>query len=335
MVSLQFREFDFETAECPMTWGSGVLDDVQCSDKLDKLWLAGTPWGGVMERLIIAWSLHENGDQRRARQLLVDCYTVLLPQRAFHGDCDLVRDFREALRIVLDATWAVTCTRILIQSVAELDNLVRFIEAIPPLRSLSAKQRAAVYAIRGRLAGPDGEQWFRKAISVSPEEGKWRYLLGWIIQDRRKCLGTPSLEEYGLLSDAYRLRNNPDTVVRLARTLTDMGSKVDQMRAETLMSEAMMKWPEHPRVLTQVASIMTMIKHIPPAETFVYSRALYLRVLSVFGERAFIHFKLGALCMMHGEAQQAGWHFERAQRLNPAVAAKMSMQMAALSALSR
>lgn len=306
---------DLEGLECPATWRSSIVGPDACEDMLDKLCLAATPWTGTMERLKLAWSLHASGHRDQGRQLLVECFMSLLPYAMFHKNCDLIADYREALRCVLDATWAIMCIYQLDGGAEDVSNLEKFIAGAKRTAQMDVKQRAAVLAIRGRLSGTtEGETLLRKAVALNPQEGKWRYVLGWMLQERRKRSGKPSKEEVELLREAYRLRKNPDTILRLARTILEQGRGKE---AERLVNEALTLYPNHPRVLTNAANIMSMLTHISESERFRMMRALYLRAQDEVGERAFIHFRLANLARMQGDLLLAAKHLDAARRLNP------------------
>ncbi|XP_034246737.1 uncharacterized protein LOC117648350 [Thrips palmi] len=323
MAGSRCHEFDLRKLQCPATWGSGHQALVGAEDCLEKLCIAATPWAGVVERLKVAWSFWENSRRAEATGLLVECYMRLLPQQELHQNCDLIKDYRRALRLVLDSTWA-SMRAAVVSDKTDADYLRRFIAAVEPASQLDNKQLSAVYALRGRLTTIREEsKWFRKAIALNPEEGEWRHLLGWVIQEGRKCRGTPSSEEMKLLRDAYRLRKHPDTVLRLARSLTDCGPK-SFPEARTLVAEALQLYPDHPRVLSNVANILIRLEGLTSAG-LRQIRSLYQRTQDVVGERAFIQMKLATVCLSTGEKAQAQKHFDTAMRLNPSACAQFAV----------
>lgn len=315
-------ELDVSKLECPTSWGcgSGSLD--VCEHWRDELCLAATPWTGVLDRFKLAWSMWENSKRVEAQRLIVECYMRLLPHPVFHEGCGVLSDYRRALRVVLDSTWAVM--RILCSvDPDETDALLlqKFIASIEPLSKLDKKQKAAVYAIRGSLClsphDREDQVWFRKAIKLSPCEGEWRFMLGWSIQDDRKSLGAPSKEEISLLREAYYRRKNPDTVLGLARTLTDCGLS---QQAEDLVEEALRLYPDHPRSLTNAANILMKLHGITPT-SLSRVRGLFGRAEALVGKRAFIQLKLGWLCFLTGDERQGRRHYDTAKRLSPGACA--------------
>lgn len=317
MAGPRYHGYDLKRLQCPATWNSATLHIAVVEDSLDKLCLAATPWTNAVERFKLAWSLWRNDRQDEARRLVVESYMRMLPDPVFHEDCGLLKEYRPALRFVLDSTWAsMQAATVVGKKDAEL--LKKFIADVDSVSQLNSKQLSAVYALRARLKhGYDeaSRKWVRKAIALNPNEGEWRYLLGWMIQDERKCQGIPSNEEISLLRDGYRLRKNPDTILRLARSYTDCGpSRYPEARA--LIDEAFRLYPDHPRVLTNVANILSKLEGTG-RESLTRIRRLYERAQDIVGRKAFIQMKLGSLCQSNGEHAQAQMHFEYAVQLNP------------------
>lgn len=67
----------------------------------------------------------------------------------------MFRRSRRALRVVLDSTWAYMQAAC-VEDEKDADHLRTFIAAVEPIGQLDAKQRAAVFALRGRLATKRG-----------------------------------------------------------------------------------------------------------------------------------------------------------------------------------
>ncbi|XP_034230237.1 uncharacterized protein LOC117639027 [Thrips palmi] len=314
---LHVHQFDLKSLECPVTWGTGYAPLEACEDMLDKLCLAPTPWAEVVERYRLAWSFWQNSRLDQARTLLVECFMRLLPDPVFHRHCGIIADHRPALRLVLDSMWAAMSITTLTDN-KQVAYLREFIGDVKPLSQLGDDQRAAVCAVRGRLAsggGAEDRKWFREAIRLSPGEGEWRHLLGWVLQDARNYKGTPSAEEISLLRAAYQHRKNPDTVLRLARCVAACGPS-QRAEAEALVAEALRLFPNHPRALTNAANTLYMMRD-PGPQTAREALELYQRALVAAGERAFIHMKLGSLWSHYGDKKKARRHYKAAARLNP------------------
>lgn len=293
------------------------MSELLCEDRSDKLCLAATPWAEIVERYRLAWGLWENDRKSEARQRMAECYMRLLPHPVFHRGCELIRDYRRALRVVLDSQWADMCVSAFSAGghLSAVHRLDRFIAAVEPLRDLDKKQRAAVYAIRGFLSPGQERKWLRKAIDLSPGEGEWRHMLAFCLQSNREHPSRPSKEEMSLLREAYHLRKHPDTILRLAGSLLECGPS-HHAECEALVEEALSLFPDHPRALTHACNMLSALKGTEPA-TVCRIRCLYRRAQEVVGKRAFIELRLGELCLKLGEDTQAERHFHNAISINP------------------
>ncbi|XP_034241573.1 uncharacterized protein LOC117645465 isoform X6 [Thrips palmi] len=316
-VFLGGYELEHKHLECPANWESDYLSEEGCDDTADKLCLSPSAWTDVLERFKLAWSFWELSKKDKAREYLVECYMRLLPDPVFHKDCGLVGDYRPALRLVLDSTWAMMRVECVVDQ-HDAVNLNKFVASVQPLSKLDEKQRAAVYAIRGCLApDQDRQRWLRKSIKLSPGEGQWGYYLGWMLQEDRHGKKTPSKEELRLLRNAYKLRKDPDSILRLARSLIECGpSRLAE--AEALVEEALTLYPDHPRALTNGANLLARLRENSPA-VLRRMHHLYKRAQTIVGDRAFIHLKLAALCFMSGMKEEGDEHLNFAFDLNPSV----------------
>lgn len=305
--------------QSPFAWNSPPLMLDKCEFSKDKLFLVGTTFSEVFERAQLAYSLSCWNRRDEARAMLVHCYMYLLPDPDFGTTCSLVRDYGEALRHLLDATWAGLSVTARATPCHGVDPALRFfIGTIQPFDKMDRRQQAALHALHSRFCDEvdDSVRWLRKAINLSPDEGEWRFLLGWRLQEQRGevIAPSPTPEEVTLLRDAHRLRPTPMTIVRLAKTLADAGTR-GQEEAKQLIDEAQRTYPDNPAVLFQVVNVLPSLRErVPDADRLI--ERLLRKILAMTGESAQVRIKLAMLYMSTDQKKDSTREFDRALAAN-------------------
>ncbi|XP_034233006.1 uncharacterized protein LOC117640563 isoform X2 [Thrips palmi] len=302
----------------PFSWGWAAQPMPRCAYIADKLFQAGTDWNLAFDKLNLAYSLYTWSKRAEGRAKLVECYMLLLPGPSFNRGCPIVNDHREALRYLLDSTWASMCLVQRKQPCTGIDPvLAEFISTIKPYNTLPLEQKAAVLVMEGRFSDDEGLlRLARRAIALSPDEGEWKHMLGWKLQGQRVKQGgsVPGTEELAMLRDAVRLRRSPDTLTRLAISLADCGP-AGRTEARQLVDQALAEYPDNAAVLSQAAHVVQLLGGSVQA---VYNEVenLYTRALAVTGDCAHLRMKLGMVLQQRGKARQAKQQFQRAAAIS-------------------
>lgn len=311
--------------ETPFTWYSPVMTIESCHEVEDKLCLLGTPWAVVINRLHAAYSFFCNAAYADGRSRLVACYIQLLPSLA--DDCEIIGRHREALRHVLDASWAAMMQLEAVRTNGGMhihqDNPTwqGFIRGIKQYKKLSRAQQAAICAIRGCMANDPDD--LRKAIKLNPSEGEWRYKLGYLLEEERGLppgRHPPTSEELSTLRLGFKLMPNVDTMTRLARSVVGTGPK-GVREAVSLLEQALRLYPKHPRALFLCGCFLATFRGMlggprSEDEDDVSSVELFERCLdAVGGQCAYVLFKLGTITLQKDHSTSVDY-FDRALAVN-------------------
>ncbi|XP_034238654.1 uncharacterized protein LOC117643710 [Thrips palmi] len=309
-----------EKLSCPSLWKDKIGMPVVpmplsvASNTTDKLDLAPTPWHRVLDMISVAYAYCTHDRDDDAIALLRDCYFYILPQPFCQHECALLKEYRPAMRHVLDSFWAVMewC-----RTRSTPPMLRAFVSNITPFKKLSPDLQAAVHAIHAgvsKLQHDVSLTYLDLSIMISRREGEWHWMKG-----NNDFCGGSAVEH---LRKAHRLRPGPHTALTLAEKLP-----LDKCRAEAveLLGEALRLYPDHPYVLSHAGDVLVRVHGVTKTMVAEAERLL-LRCRAAVGDRCYLRLRLGALCKRQGGREaEAERHFEEACRLNPADAASIRL----------
>ncbi|XP_034238677.1 uncharacterized protein LOC117643724 isoform X2 [Thrips palmi] len=291
----------------PLSVASNVFDELDASP---------TPWHRVLDMISVAYAYCTHKRQADAIALLRDCYVYLLPQPYCQHDCALLKQYRPAMRHVLDSFWAVLEWG-RTEATTPSPMLLAFINTITPFQHLSPDLQAAVHAIHGGVTKIQHDvalSYLERCIMMNRLEGEWHWMKG-----NSFWCGDSAVEH---LRMAHRLRPGPHTALTLAENLP-----LDKCRAEVaeLLGEVLRLYPDHPYVLSHAGRLLLRV-HGKTKTMFAEAERLLLRCRAAIGDRCFLRLRLGYLIQEQGgRADEAKRHYETACRLNPADAGNIRM----------
>ncbi|KAK3930503.1 Protein SLY1 [Frankliniella fusca] len=170
-----------ERTECPFNWEDiTYLEGFERDQLVDRLPLCPKNWRRVLDLLLVSYFEAVEDNFADAKSHLKDAYTGILEPFADLYVCGSCIFYRDAMKHVLDATWAHVLKLELSESnenwkdTPEGQALSKFIDCITPAASFNYQQRAALCAIRAHFHyDPENLFWIQKAIHLSPAEAQW------------------------------------------------------------------------------------------------------------------------------------------------------------------
>lgn len=256
-----------QCAECPYTWDDVLyLYDEERAQLLDRLPLCPKNWKRVLDWLLAAYCEAVDGNTSKAKIHLMDAYTGIVEPFGDLYVCGCCIFYREAIKHVLDSTWAnvLEAEHVKVENwkdTPEGQALGKFVEGITPFAKLDYRQRAAVYAIRAHCSeDPENLYWIQRAIHISPLEAQWYIDLEYILWDEDpSCPHLPYADDVdlSLVLKATQLYESPlcpsQNVKGCAKDcLDEMVAKMDELaitHKKAKFCKESMKFPDTTWVL--------------------------------------------------------------------------------------
>ncbi|XP_034242260.1 uncharacterized protein LOC117645858 isoform X2 [Thrips palmi] len=294
---------------CPLTWtanGAPLVPMTMAmarSIEAEGLDFSPTPWHRLLELIGLAYAYHQLS-RADACEKVINCYAIILPG-VHDSDCPLIKEYRPAIRHLLDGFWAMLEWE---RRRKTSPLLAAFIEEITPFEELSPRLQAAVHAVHATISKVQRDVALthaQLAVQKSPGEGEWHHLLG-------LCTGLPGsgatpAEHEAHLREAHRLRPGPHTAVTLARVLASK----EKGRARELLDEALREHPDSPYVLSLAGEVLVAIDGLN-VETATQAKRLLERCSSLIGDRGSTELKLANLCRRQGGREaEAKAHYQK------------------------
>lgn len=310
---------ELEGLQCPYTWPAPPMDADKIDYNRDSMGLSGTGWTLVMDKLDVAYGMLHAGRQPEGRALLVDLYALLLPFRCFSSGSDVVSDYKQALRHMLDGTWiGMEFSQLdrneddACEDVREASLMMAFLQSVTPYDRLPPRQQAAVLATQAVITGDPS--LLRKSMAQSPSEGQWPFHLGVMLQRTRAegvvgaslFGGRPGAEELSLLRQAYRLARAPEAGLKLAKSLAGTAGREGHHEAKRLADEALNKYPDNVAVTYQAACVLLDVRVGKESRLRARAEALFRRCEALLGRPcASLHMDLCLLMCEQGRREEA------------------------------
>ncbi|XP_026285844.1 uncharacterized protein LOC113211622 [Frankliniella occidentalis] len=305
--------------ECPFTWDTPPMQSHQIEDILVKN-KGRMPmiWNEVIIMAKLAYTFCQKNQPLRGFHCLVEAYMRLLP--AFDEGDELVRDYYEALKHLVDATWAHMCRLSSLTSEypdESLRDLAALVDGLTPGKSLRPSQRSALLIVRAKCAHyPDSVPLAREAIEMWPDEGHWHTVLAKLLCSGRymqKQLGEvyslySQLEQKKAAMAGFEKRKTVEAYLMLASVHQDTGFC---SKAMEIMKEAVEAFPRSSWVLVEAAE---MARALPKPQRDTRSALRWLRraLECPGGSCPYVSYLLGVLLLERGDNIEARPHIARA-----------------------